>query len=131
VTGWILRIVSLIVLAAVAGVSTSPTLCWLPCAVEDQRHGQPAAVASHCAHEAAAASTRLTGFDGGCDDCDQLRLADADRLSSRQSLLGGINPVAGMTVNLQADSSSILVRGRADTPPDRRASAPVPLPLRI
>ena len=132
-TGWVvrslLRFISLVVLTTIMGISTARVICLIPCGGGDT--AQPAATAgAHCGHAQDAGPLRLSGSDPTCDSCQQLRLTDADRLANRTSPVGGAR-IAPTSPAAALRPLSAQLRAPAATAPDRRGSAPVPLPLRI
>jgi len=128
-TGSALRFISLVVLTAIMGISTARVICWIPCVLDAAAQPQ-AKAGAHCGHAPDDGGVRLIGGDASCESCDELRLVDADRLTSRGSVLAEVGISAISAAVIQRPSSARLPRPAA-TPPDRRVSAPVPLPLRI
>ena len=128
-SGSLLRLVSVLLLTVVTGVSTARTLCVLPCrtgaAVPD------AASSGHCDHDSSEPATALETHAGACGTCDDLGIDRADRLSSRSSIALWLATPARLSGNDSAIAMPDLVERDSDPPPGLRTLVAASLPLRI
>lgn len=128
----ILRVLSIIVLAAIATASASRLVCALPCAPDAATPSMPGASA-HCSPPAETSGSRMVAADAGCDDCGRLGLAEADRVAPRTAVQTSPLPLAAFASASASEppARAVLLPQPLDTRPGWRGLVQTPLPLRI
>ena len=131
VSGSLLRLVSMVALTAVIGMSTARVVCLLPCLFDEGSSNRTASSPAHCDHTGTAPNFRLSGAGGSCESCDSIGIADAERISSRGTILDDVIAPARASVTVLLPSTSSGAHLDIRPPLGDHASAEAPLPLRI
>jgi len=128
VSGSVLRLVSVLLLTVVGGLSTARVLCVLPCLTETlPTH---AASRSHCEHPSSEPATAIDAYAGACDACGDAGLVSADKIASRSSITVELTTTASAGPRQLAQQTFDLLPD-AGPPPGLRTFFAARLPLRI
>ena len=130
VSGSLLRLVSMLVLTAVIGMSTARAICLFPCLLDASASDRTPGSSAHCDHTGTSVASKLSSGES-CDSCDSIGISEADRLSSRSAILDDLIAPARVRVSLLLPPTSGRAHRETGAPPDRRPSTEAPLPLRI
>jgi hypothetical protein len=130
VTLFRVRLASVLLMVAIAGLSSARAICLLSCALDAAAHHEQAVATGHCAAPASDAAQRLSPSDSSCGDCEQVEIGTADRRTMRVSPASEPLAVAAART---IEPPRALGRAPAPTaaPPPLTARLSAPLPLRI